>query len=176
MTGTTGSSRIPTGSVVRSTLSTSSRGTEDFSLAHILPGLPGCHGNLAAVGTVATPVPASAATTSPPERALSGKTLTVDELSVVQESRRLPVLRAVVSSTSAPRGGDSGRAFRFVIAARACLRAAFLACCTALHQTSATLHQPHTATATASIPPHLRAHPHILLAAHCMPLSAETHR
>lgn len=81
---------------MRSTLSTSSRGTEDFSLAHILPGLPGCHGNLAAVGTVATPVPASAATTSPPERALSGKTLTVDELSVVQESRRLPVLRAVV--------------------------------------------------------------------------------
>ena len=42
------------------------------------------------------PVPASAATASPPERAPGGKTLTADELSVVQESPRLPVLRAVV--------------------------------------------------------------------------------
>ena len=37
----------------------------------------------------------------PPERASGGKTLTADELSVVQESRRLPVLRAVICMYSA---------------------------------------------------------------------------
>ncbi|OCL01500.1 hypothetical protein AOQ84DRAFT_219863, partial [Glonium stellatum] len=87
------SSRIPTGSVcAQATLSTSSRGTALLPLATSLPELPGCHGNLAAVGSVAHPLesqPALLPLQASPERAPGGKTLTTDELSVVKPQKAL---------------------------------------------------------------------------------------